>query len=241
MRQPASVKATATPPPTAARRPKRVPAETRRRQILLAAIRLFAEKGFRGTTTKEIAAAAGVNEALIFRHFATKEELYAAILDFKTSQADAGVWISELDGFAKRHDDEGLLTGLARKILDHYGQDREFLHLMLYSALEGHDLARMFDRRQFLPLKRFLRDYLARRQREGVFRRGNPDALVRAFIGMPSHHALVTGLLGGDRIAIDDEEAVAAFTGVFLDGVRRQSQPRDRQIPGRRKKEGKKD
>lgn len=239
MRQQASVKATATPPSTAAKRPKRVPAETRRRQILLAAIRLFAEKGFRGTTTKEIAAAAGVNEALIFRHFATKEELYAAILDFKTSQADAGVWISELDGFAKRRDDEGLFTALAQKILDHYGQDREFLHLMLYSALEGHELACMFGQRQVLPLKRFLRDYLARRQREGVFRRGNPDALVRAFMGMPSHHALMKGLLGWDRVAIDDEEAVATFTRVFLEGLRRQAPPRDRRTSSRRKKERK--
>jgi TetR/AcrR family transcriptional regulator len=34
---------------------------------------LFSKKGFRGTTTKEIAQAAGVSEAIIFRHFETKE------------------------------------------------------------------------------------------------------------------------------------------------------------------------
>ena len=57
--------------------------EERRLQILAVAVRLFSQRGFRGTTTKEIAQAAGVSEAMVFRHFATKEELYAAILDHK--------------------------------------------------------------------------------------------------------------------------------------------------------------
>src|SRR5215210_3469870 len=61
----------------------RMAGEERRLQILLVAISLFAQKGFRGTTTKEIAQAAGVSEAMVFRHFATKEELYSAILDHK--------------------------------------------------------------------------------------------------------------------------------------------------------------
>ena len=63
----------------------RMAAEDRRQQILDIAVRLFSHKGFRGTTTKEIALAAGVNEAIIFRHFATKEELYRAIIDQNAS------------------------------------------------------------------------------------------------------------------------------------------------------------
>ena len=61
----------------------RMAGEERRHQILAVAVSLFSERGFRGTTTKEIAHAAGVSEAMVFRHFATKEELYAAILDHK--------------------------------------------------------------------------------------------------------------------------------------------------------------
>ena len=63
----------------------RMPAEDRRQQIIDVAVQLFSQKGFRGTTTKEIALAAEVNEAIIFRHFATKRELYAAIMDRKAS------------------------------------------------------------------------------------------------------------------------------------------------------------
>ena len=61
----------------------RMAGEERRLQILAVAVSLFSQKGFRGTTTKEIATAAGVSEAMVFRHFATKQELYSAILDHK--------------------------------------------------------------------------------------------------------------------------------------------------------------
>src|SRR5689334_21867315 len=71
------------PPPQAAPPAARMCADDRRRQIAEVAMRLFSERGFRGTTTKEIAQAAGVTEAIIFRYFATKEELYTAIIDYK--------------------------------------------------------------------------------------------------------------------------------------------------------------
>src|SRR5215208_8490986 len=67
----------------------RMCADDRRRQIAEVAMRLFSERGFRGTTTKEIAQAAGVSEAIIFRHFATKEELYTAIIDYKGCGGEA--------------------------------------------------------------------------------------------------------------------------------------------------------
>ncbi|MBP2229401.1 AcrR family transcriptional regulator [Azospirillum agricola] len=57
----------------------RLDSAARRRSILDAALPLFARKGFAATTTKEIAQAAGVSEALIFKHFPTKTSLYEAI------------------------------------------------------------------------------------------------------------------------------------------------------------------
>jgi AcrR family transcriptional regulator len=59
---------------------RRLSSEERRDSILKAARRVFAENGFRGTTTKALAEAAGVSEALLFQHFPTKEALYTAML-----------------------------------------------------------------------------------------------------------------------------------------------------------------
>src|SRR5271169_4783516 len=53
--------------------------EERRAAIIKAVRRVFAEKGFHGTTTRELADAAGISEALLFKHFPNKEALFSAI------------------------------------------------------------------------------------------------------------------------------------------------------------------
>src|SRR6516225_95542 len=58
----------------------RLDGDERRKAIVLAAVPLFARKGFAGTTTKELAEAAGISEALLFRHFPSKKHLYGEIL-----------------------------------------------------------------------------------------------------------------------------------------------------------------
>jgi AcrR family transcriptional regulator len=58
----------------------RLDSDERRRAIVMAAVPLFARNGFAGTTTRELAAAAGVSEALLFKHFPSKQSLYREIL-----------------------------------------------------------------------------------------------------------------------------------------------------------------
>jgi AcrR family transcriptional regulator len=58
---------------------KRLTGDERRAAIIHAVRQLFAEKGFDGTTTRELAQAAGVSEALLFKHFPNKEALYSAM------------------------------------------------------------------------------------------------------------------------------------------------------------------
>jgi AcrR family transcriptional regulator len=58
----------------------RLDSDERRKAIVTAAVPLFANKGFAGTTTKELAEAAGISEALLFRHFPSKKHLYGEIL-----------------------------------------------------------------------------------------------------------------------------------------------------------------
>src|SRR6202011_2702451 len=58
----------------------RLDSDERRKAIVAAAVPLFARRGFAGTTTKELAEAAGIAEALLFRHFPSKRHLYGEIL-----------------------------------------------------------------------------------------------------------------------------------------------------------------
>jgi AcrR family transcriptional regulator len=59
----------------------RMPAAERRAAILDAALMVFAERSYAGATTAQIARQAGVSEPILYRHFASKRDLYTACLD----------------------------------------------------------------------------------------------------------------------------------------------------------------
>lgn len=67
----------------------RLSAEERRISILRAAVPLFAKNGFRGTTTRQIAEAAEVSEALLYRHFPGKEAIYHELKNFCCTKKEA--------------------------------------------------------------------------------------------------------------------------------------------------------
>src|ERR1700756_1416466 len=75
----------------------RMPAAERRQALIDTAIRVFSGGRYPGTTTSEIARAAGVSEPILYRHFASKRELYLAALDHVWSNARAQ-WSAALEG-----------------------------------------------------------------------------------------------------------------------------------------------
>lgn len=70
---------------------KRMASEQRREQILLAARQVFVEKGLDGARTRDIAAAAGINEAMLYRHFDSKDELFKAAVSAPLQAAVAAL------------------------------------------------------------------------------------------------------------------------------------------------------
>ena len=203
----------------------RMKGDLRREQILRTAIDLFSKKGFAGTTTKEIGRAAGVSEAMVFRHFATKGELYDAILSDR--QCHEGIrfpW--EDDGVLKdainRKDDRAVFYRLAINALDKQQADVAFLRLLFYSALEEHELAERFFGEFVARIYGFIGGYIEERQRDGEFRQLNPRVAVRAFLGMIIHHSLNNVLWDKDRnlLNITNEEAADEFAEILLRGIR---------------------
>jgi AcrR family transcriptional regulator len=195
--------------------------EERREQLVRVAMTLFSRRGFRGTTTKEIAQAAGISEAMVFRHFATKEELYAAILDDKACAGDMAEMCEAVSGAVARGDDRAVFESLASAMLQHHERDPEFLRLLLHSALEGHELFEMFWNRNVREMAQFLCSYIVERQKAGVIRDIEPMVAGRAFIGMIIYHSLLTTLFDKSRtlLNIETDRAAHEFTEIFLTGV----------------------
>ena len=199
----------------------RMAGEERKLQILAVAVSLFSQKGFRGTTTKEIAQAAGVSEAMVFRHFATKQELYSAILDHKAC-ASGRFDPEEMAADAiRRKDDRAVFETLAYGALNHHEDDPEFQRLLLHSALEKHELAQMFFDQIVRHVYDFLGSYIRERQRDGAFIEIDPAIVVRCFIGMVMHHSLNNNLWDPDRrlLNITNENAAKLFTDILLKGI----------------------
>jgi AcrR family transcriptional regulator len=199
----------------------RMAGEDRKHQILAVAVSLFSQKGFRGTTTKEIAQAAGVSEAMVFRHFATKEELYDAILDHKACGGDRFEPAKMAAEAIKRKDDRAVFESLALGALNHHENDPEFQRLLLHSALEKHQLAQMFFEEFVRPVYEFLGSYIRERQREGALIEIDPPIVVRCFIGMVMHHSLNNNLWDPDRrlLNVSNETAAKLFTDILLNGI----------------------
>ena len=194
--------------------------EDRRLQILAVAVSLFSKRGFRGTTTKEIAQAAGVSEAMVFRHFATKEELYTAILNRKCSGGRFEPAEMAADAM-HRKDDRGVFESLALGALEYHENDPEFQRLLLHSALEKHELAQMFFDEFVRRVYEFLGSYIRERQREGALIEIDPAIVVRCFIGIVMHHSLNNNLWDPERrlLNISNESAAKHFTDILLNGI----------------------
>jgi AcrR family transcriptional regulator len=201
----------------------RMAGDERREQICQVAMRLFGENGFRGTTTKEIANAAGVSEATVFKHFANKDELYAAILDHKScDHGFANPFLEIADRFEAK-DDFGVFYGMALQALEHHESDVDFLRLMMFSALEGHDLARAFYDGFVTVAYEFLGGYIRQRQADGAFREVEPRIVVRSFVGMFVHHSLNNLLWDKDQklLKISNEDAAREFAAILLNGIKK--------------------
>jgi len=197
---------------------KRLKAEERRIQLLRIAKELFSEQGFENTTAKAIAEAAGVTEAIVFRHFGSKQELYANILDRKADEMEVDKWGAELDHFAKCENDEALVLSVVQHILEADRRDPQFRRVLLQAALTGHPLRKITAQR-LLPLHRFLRNYITKRQKRGAFLECDPELAVHAIVSMPSYYGLAKILYGMDNLAISEDRMATGFARIILDGL----------------------
>lgn len=193
--------------------------QERQASLITAAASLFAAKGFKGTTTKEIAKAAGVSEALLFKYFPTKRALYAAILAEKAHYSELR---EAVETAAKQQDDTRLFTLLASYRI-RKGADPTLLRLLLFSALEGHEMSDMFFRQQYRVFYDLLANYIHRRIDDGVFRPVDPLLAARAFFGVIVHHRLLHDIFGLPMHRTH-EDTVTEYVSLFLGGLVRQPQ-----------------
>jgi TetR/AcrR family transcriptional regulator len=203
------------------RKRERLSGEERRAQIVDAALKVFAEKGFSGARTKEIAEQAGISETLIFQHFKTKGDLYRSALKELFSKHPV---MPEVEEKMRIKDDLGVLRNMASHLIRHSRQDPRILRLALFSALEelhfgeiirdGGDGARP-------TLQQFLGAYFQQRINDGAFKQVNALIAANLFIETVMMYAAdQQASISGPALPVSDEEVIDTLLTVFLDGLK---------------------
>jgi AcrR family transcriptional regulator len=197
--------------------PHRTPAgvEETRTRILAATREIFERNGTRGTTTREVAERAGVNEATLFRHFGSKAALIGAMREEACGVAEFRSLLTGLDG----RDIASDVRMVARLGVRRMESQRALMCIALgeeatAGAAPGLDEPEWRGPRNVLSL---LTDYFAARTAEGRLG-GDPALLARILMGMMFQLVVARKLWGNGPI---DPTFIDAIVDVFLNGVER--------------------
>ena len=159
----------------------------------------------------------GITEAALYRDFPSKEAMYTSILDQRMAEPEV---LEPFQPLIDAGDDQGVFTQLALGLLRSIGADASMLRLLLYSALEGHELARPFHDGRMRRLREMLASYIARRQHEGAFRADlEPLSALRAFLGMIVYHLIAREIFRQRELDQSPEQIAGTFVSIFLRGV----------------------
>jgi AcrR family transcriptional regulator len=180
----------------------RLPAAERRQAIVDAALRVFAGGSYSGATTAEIAREAGISEPILYRHFASKRELYLACLEAAWASL-RGALEAKLDELGDRE----AVTAIGQASRDfHASGGIKPVTLWIQALTEAGEDAEI---RNFLRLQlREVHDYVAAAVRRaqaagGVPADRDPDAEAWVFVGaalLLSFADRLGGLLGPDEL-----------------------------------------
>lgn len=188
------------------------PEDTRMR-ILAATRDLFARKGRRGTTTREVAERAGVNEATLFRHFGNKEALITACVQHHCRATELEETIGALDG-----DLEQDLIEIGEALFERMTPLRDLIVRSLAEEDEEAGIVGTEAWRPQLAIHAVVVEYMSRRVQRGELR-GDPRWLAKIFMGMVFARVMGRNKLP-DPTDMTQREITAMQVDIFLNGVR---------------------
>lgn len=200
-------------------RRERLSSEARRAQIIDTALTIFAEKGFAGTRTREIAETAGISETLIFQHFQTKDGLIRAALAALFHSHPVG---GELQEELKHSDDEGFFRVIAMHFIEHNRKDPRIMKLVLHSSLEGRHFGELTQDDTGPSMLNLISGYIQKRIDEGAFVKVNAEIAARLFVETVFMYiADQAATISGPRLPYSDSEVVETLVGIYLGGLKK--------------------
>jgi AcrR family transcriptional regulator len=190
-------------------------AEDKRRQILAAAVRVFAAQGYEASRVGDVAKEAGVAYGLVYHYFGSKEAVLEAVFREQWGRLLAAVALAEETGDTAPEQ----LELVVKIVLRAWRDDPDLVRLLVREITRSPHIHDELDEigQAFASLERIV----VRGQREGTFR-VDIDARVAAFMLYGAMEEVLTGWVLGQLP--DDADAVAAaereVIGTLVGGLR---------------------
>jgi len=189
-------------------------ARARREQIVEAATRVFAQKGFSRATTREVAREAGVSEGTIYNYFEDKDALLMAILE-RLNETERRAEDFE-EGMAT--DFRGFLEEYLRRRMSLIWENREVFRVVLSEMLVNAELREFYLRQVVEPTMRIAEENFRSRMKQGEVRQTDAPLAMRSVAGAVLG-VLVLGLLGDEEIGSRSDEVPDVLAGLLLHGL----------------------
>ena len=198
--------------------------EERRNQILDAAARLFARKGYKGATIREIAREAGVAEGTIYNYFDSKHDLLISLPQrISWPLVSSFVKSARRQGSATVADDEEQMVQLLEAAMSSMQQHTDAVKVLLaYIPFMDEEIQARFMEQTTLFFTRIFdfEGFLQERIEAGAFRSLTTAIAAQAFVGMVLIFVLSQEILPGRKgIPLSYEEIAREIVQLFLYGA----------------------
>lgn len=188
-------------------------------RIVEAAVQLFARQGYKGTTTRQIAQLAGVNEATVFRYFERKAELFWAAAESRLTRLKLNRELQT--GMAMDLEPEIVLPMLVQFLMENISEDHELMRLLYVAGFELPGADRMF-REHLGPIFDAVSAYFGRCAARGAISESEPTFATLGLAGAVSAHSNLRRLFAGDKGRQDAQTLAPAYAQFWLNALRRQ-------------------
>jgi AcrR family transcriptional regulator len=185
-----------------------------RKRIMEAAAQVFAEKGYARATTRALAAAAGVNEVTLFRHFGNKQNLFAAIIEDFAAPALTAAFEARLTGDYR----QDLLT-MGSLVLGLMLERRDAMRMMLCEAEHFPEVRQVLAQNP-RQLRQALSAYLQQQMERGRVRPLHSETAAQAFWGMFFAYSISLWLLDEEvQGPVPTQQIVEQYVDIFVQGT----------------------
>jgi len=186
-----------------------------RERILKASLGIFSERGYLGTTTKEIAMEADVAEVTLFRHFLSKERLFGEVVKTYSFLPTLKGLLPELRDMDYRE----ALSEIARRFLERLSERKALIRIMHAEAHRYPEKVKEIYHHFIDETFKTLASYFKGMQERGAIRDFDSEIGARAFLGMFFSYFNSREMLTNKKTKTMNGEVIEGFVDIFIKGT----------------------